>query len=116
MVAAGYDRKLVCDALSIDKTVISRMLAVVEALPDRLIRAIGAAPSAGRDRWLSLAQKAQERPVGDLVPLAVGPDSDARFTTVLSALTSPLPDLPRSPWPAPTVLRWDSPGAAKRKR
>ena len=30
MVAAGYDRKLVCDALSIDKTVISRMLSVIE--------------------------------------------------------------------------------------
>ena len=89
MVAAGYDRKLVCDALSIDKTVISRMLTVVEALPDRLIRAIGAAPSAGRDRWLALAQKAQGRPVEDLVPLAVGPDSDTRFAAVLSALNTP---------------------------
>lgn len=89
MVAAGYDRKLVCDALSIDKTVISRMLTVVEALPDRLIRAIGAAPSAGRDRWLALAQKAQGRPVEDLVALAVGPDSDTRFAAVLSALNNP---------------------------
>ena len=89
MVSAGYDRKLVCDALSIDKTVISRMLTVVEALPDRLIRAIGAAPSAGRDRWLALAQKAQRRPVEALMPLAVGPDSDTRFAAVMSALSSP---------------------------
>ncbi|MFC3167245.1 plasmid partitioning protein RepB [Paracoccus fontiphilus] len=89
MVAAGYDRKLICDALSIDKTVISRMLTVIEALPDDLIRAIGAAPSAGRDRWLALAQKAKGKPVGDLVTLAQGADSDARFAAVLSALSAP---------------------------
>ena len=89
MVAAGYDRKLVCDALSIDKTVISRMLTVVEALPDRLIRAIGAAPSAGRDRWLALAQKAEGRSVDELVLLAAGPDSDTRFAAVLAGLATP---------------------------
>lgn len=89
MVTAGYDRKLICDALSIDKTVISRMLTVIEALPDDLIRAIGAAPSAGRDRWLALAQKAKGKPVRDLVTLAQGADSDARFAAVLSALSAP---------------------------
>lgn len=89
MVAAGYDRKLVCDALSIDKTVISRMLTVVDALPDQLIRAIGAAPSAGRDRWLALAKKAEGRPIDDLVSLAQGPDSDARFAAVLAGLSTP---------------------------
>ncbi|WP_207101088.1 plasmid partitioning protein RepB [Paracoccus shandongensis] len=89
MVAAGYDRKLVCDALSIDKTVISRMLSVIDALPEALIRAIGAAPSAGRDRWLALAQKAEGRAVADLLPLAQGADSDARFAAVLGALSAP---------------------------
>lgn len=89
MVAAGYDRKLVCDALAIDKTVISRMLSVIDALPEALIRAIGAAPSAGRDRWLALAQKAEGRSVEDLVPLAEGADSDARFAAVLGALSAP---------------------------
>lgn len=88
MVAAGYDRKLVCDALSIDKTVISRMLSVIDALPENLIKAIGAAPSAGRDRWLALAKKAEGRPVGDLVSLAKGADSDARFAAVLAALSA----------------------------
>lgn len=91
MVAAGYDRKLVCDALSIDKTVISRMLTVIEALPDPLIKAIGAAPSAGRDRWLSLAQKVKDRPVEDLVSMAQGADSDARFAAVLAGLAAPSP-------------------------
>ena len=89
MVAAGYDRKLVCDALSIDKTVISRMLSVIDALPEKLIRAIGAAPSAGRDRWLALAKKAEGRSVGELVSFAKGTDSDARFAAVLAAINAP---------------------------
>ena len=89
MTAAGYDRKLVCDALSIDKTVISRMLSVTEAVPERLIRAIGAAPSAGRDRWLALAQKVRSRPLAELVAAAQGSDSDTRFAAVFAAVSAP---------------------------
>ena len=88
MVGAGYDRKLVCDALSIDKTVISRMLSVIDALPEPLIKAIGAAPSAGRDRWMALAKRAEGRSVADLVNSAKGSDSDARFAAVLSAISA----------------------------
>lgn len=55
MVAAGYDRKVACDAISIDKTVISRMLSVVERVPVEVIEFIGSAPGIGRDRWLELA-------------------------------------------------------------
>ena len=55
MTTAGYDRKAICEALNVDKTVISRMLGILDALPLDLIRAIGAAPTAGRDRWLELS-------------------------------------------------------------
>lgn len=91
MQQGGYARKVICDALSIDKTVISRMLSIVEALPPGLIRAIGAAPSAGRDRWLALAEMAQGRAPEVLVAAAKGPNSDARFTSVLAALTPEQP-------------------------
>lgn len=87
MARVGYDRKVICDALSIDKTVISRMLTVTDALPEKVIRAIGAAPSAGRDRWLALADKAKGRSAAELVAAAQGPDSDARFVAVLAALS-----------------------------
>lgn len=87
MQAAGYDRKIICDALSIDKTVISRMLMIVDALPNQLIQVIGSAPGAGRDRWLTLVEKAKGKPVDTLIAAAVGPDSDARFLAVLSSLT-----------------------------
>lgn len=57
---AGYDRKVICDALSVDKTLISRMLSVAEKIPVALIEGIGAAPSVGRDRWLGLADLIEE--------------------------------------------------------
>lgn len=91
MVHAGYERKVICDALSIDKTVISRMLTVTDAIPETVIRAIGAAPSAGRDRWLSLADKCAGHPSEALIAAATGADSDARFVAVLASLTASKP-------------------------
>ena len=86
MQQGGFDRKVICDALSIDKTLISRMLSIVDALPEGLIRAIGAAPNAGRDRWLALAEKAKGHSPQDLISAAEGEDSDARFLAVLAKL------------------------------
>lgn len=57
MEQAGYDRKIICDALSVDKTLLSRMLSIAERVPTALIEHIGAAPSVGRDRWLALADQ-----------------------------------------------------------
>lgn len=52
-----YDRRAICDALSIDKTVVSRMLQIVDRIGNDLITMIGAAPAVGRDRWGALASK-----------------------------------------------------------
>lgn len=88
----GFARSVICDALHIDKTVVSRMLSVVDAVPEALIRAIGAAPAAGRDRWLSLAERVRGKDIDTLVATAKGPDSDARFRAVfdLAARSRPL--------------------------
>ena len=83
---AKYDRKVICDALNMDKTLISRMLQIADAVPVRLIEAIGAAPSIGRDRWMALAGRLDGR---DLSGMAVGDSSDARFETVMAAATPP---------------------------
>ncbi len=64
LVAAGLERNIICDALHIDKTVISRMLTVTEAVPLEVIRAIGAAPAIGRDRGTALATQAGRRGCG----------------------------------------------------
>ncbi|MFD2740072.1 plasmid partitioning protein RepB [Sulfitobacter aestuarii] len=86
MQDAGFDRKVICDALHVDKTVVSRMLAVTQQIPHELILAIGAAPSAGRDRWIGLAKRLKERPLTELTAMAQGADSDARFQAVFDAL------------------------------
>lgn len=100
MTRQGYDRKVVCDALMIDKTVLSRMLTVADALPHRLITAIGSAPSIGRDRWLGMAQRVRGADLESAIAAAKGADSDARFEAVSLALT---PTRPPAPVPAQII-------------
>jgi ParB family chromosome partitioning protein len=107
---AGYDRKVICDALSVDKTLASRMLSVAGRLPRSLIEAIGAAPAVGRDRWLALADllEAGQFDVGQshlgqshlgkrdgLVQAAVGESSDERFAALWAHLTQAAPKVAR---------------------
>lgn len=89
---SGYERKVICDALHMDKTLISRMLSVADTVPIALIEAIGAAPSVGRDRWLSLADKLDGR---DMTKDAKGETSDIRFDAVMRSLATPKPPAPR---------------------
>jgi len=88
---AGYDRKIIGDALAMDKTLISRLLNVADSVPVDLIEAIGSAPNIGRDRWLALADKIGD---GDFVKAAVGDTSDARFNAVMLATAPPKPAKP----------------------
>ncbi|MCV6597965.1 MAG: plasmid partitioning protein RepB [Mangrovicoccus sp.] len=92
---AGYDRKVICDALHVDKTQVSRMLSVVDAVSLDLIEAIGAAPSVGRDRWLGLAKLMAETdtPTDEAIGMANFVDaktSDERFTGLVHALSLPM--------------------------
>ncbi|WP_306152063.1 plasmid partitioning protein RepB [Roseovarius sp. MMSF_3281] len=90
-----YDRKTICAALHVDKTVISRMLSVIDRIPIEVIEAIGAAPSVGRDRWLALAERLEESdtPVDEAVALVnlsdTADNSDKRFEGLMKALTLP---------------------------
>jgi ParB family chromosome partitioning protein len=99
----GFERKIICDALHIDKTVISRMLSVADALPLSLITAIGSAPSAGRDRWRLLAdrftaQAKGPKPLEKALVDQPGLTSDQRFEAVLTALAN------KAPKPAPREI------------
>lgn len=90
---AGYDRKAICDALNIDKTLISRMISVAERVPLPIIEAIGAAPGIGRDRWLALADliaATEEDPdtlIGTMALMVAGPGSDQRFESLHAYLS-----------------------------
>mgnify|MGYP003778697223 CR=1 FL=1 len=94
MSEAGYKRKVICDAINIDKTVISRMLNVIDHLPIELIEAIGAAPSVGRDRWSAMAElfgkSGFDGPsaIGVINLTTRGNSSDARFNSLMKALES----------------------------
>lgn len=100
MAKAGYDRKIICDALSIDKTVISRMLTVADSLPQKLILAIGSAPSVGRDRWLAMVKRAHKADLATSLKAARGDSSDIRFEAVYHAL-APV----RAPAAGPRMLK-----------
>ena len=86
---ADYDRKAMCDALSIDKTVVSRMLAIVDRIGADLIHLIGAAPAVGRDRWVQLATLIEAHDLdtttlADVVHVQGGDtDSNDRFEATL---------------------------------
>lgn len=54
LVGRGFERKLVGDALAVQKSELSRLLQVAETVPLRFIYAIGPAPKAGRERWMAL--------------------------------------------------------------
>jgi ParB family transcriptional regulator, chromosome partitioning protein len=93
---AGYDRPTIMTALSVDKTVLSRMISVVNALPANLIAAVGPAPGAGRDRWLDIVQgwsESKATAIDSLLADAAfgGAESDERFTMLHQLLTQPPP-------------------------
>jgi ParB family chromosome partitioning protein len=50
----GQSKETIKSALSIDDTLLSRMLSVAETVPPAVIDAIGAAKTVGRDRWEEL--------------------------------------------------------------
>ena len=96
MEQAGYDRKIIGDTLSMDKTLISRLLSVAERVPFEVIHVIGAAPSIGRDRWLALADaieagghKAEE--LVTQINEANAKTSDERFEVALRCARGPRP-------------------------
>ncbi|WP_282154052.1 plasmid partitioning protein RepB [Ruegeria atlantica] len=95
----GYERKVICDALHVDKTLISRMLSVSDRIPEPVIQAIGAAPSVGRDRWLKLADLLPQDQMQSAINAAQGDTSDDRFEAVLTALTPHKPPAPRTDVP-----------------
>ncbi|SMX45193.1 plasmid partitioning protein RepB [Octadecabacter ascidiaceicola] len=103
MQAADYDRKAICDALNVDKTLISRMLSVADRIPIDVIEAIGAAPSIGRDRWLQFAANYEtitvpaEDMVGEINIGATGNASEDRFNAAWDAVNSDTAPKPKQP-------------------
>ena len=90
----GFGRDTIMAALTIDKTALSKLIAVPAKLPRELILAIGAAPKIGRDRWLQLvdlmAGKRATEMTGHIIttPRFLSSASDERFEIVFRELSS----------------------------
>lgn len=78
-----FSREIVIAAMSIDKSNLSKMLLLVDALPPELIDAIGAAPGVGRPSWQYLAE---------LVEKAASPADAIKFATSTEVQTLPSAD------------------------
>ena len=55
----GYGKDTIKEALTIDDTLLSRMLSVAELIPEAVLEAMGAAKGIGRDRWEELKKYVQ---------------------------------------------------------
>lgn len=94
LVSLGHSKDIAKAALSIDDTLLSRMLSITEVIPTKVIDAIGAARAVGRDRWEELKKlfnspRNVERASGfiELDDFAVA-DSTGRFNLLLAHLKS----------------------------
>ncbi len=92
-----FERSVIMQALSADKSDLSRYIAVAKSIPENIASAIGPAPKVGRARWIALsealatsaAKKAAEKAAAE--PSFSSLDSDSRFARVLSAATKKPP-------------------------
>jgi len=88
---SGYARETIMAALSVDKTGLSRLISSAVKIPRDVIEAIGAAPRAGRDRWIELAARLESAvALGEARALIADKgfaekSSDERFDLVLGA-------------------------------
>jgi ParB family chromosome partitioning protein len=94
----GFDRATLHGALGVQSAEMTRLLAVAAAVPLDLVRRIGAAPRAGRLRWLALARELERPGVAEsLAALLDQPDvrklpTDRRFAAVIDAVRAAQPD------------------------
>ncbi|TDK32308.1 plasmid partitioning protein RepB [Rhizobium deserti] len=93
LASHGFDRKVIGDALAVQKSELSRLFAVVESIPDEFIRLIGPAPKVGRDRWMKLGELLQTAPAQQAAKEEVhyqrfqAADSDGRFQLLFDRLS-----------------------------
>lgn len=108
--AHGFARNVIMQALSTDKTELSKLLSVAKAVPSSIVKAVGSAPAAGRRRWMEIADKIADAKVLENVletiekPGFATLGSDERFALVLTEATS-------KPRAVPAVSVWKPEGA-----
>jgi ParB family chromosome partitioning protein len=119
---SGYDRETIMAALSVDKTVVSRMISVASQIPMPIIEAIGAAPGTGRDRWLEFASALKIETETSRLVESFGWEasraltSDQRFDLALTLLSDPTTPSPLPPRRGRRISNgqfWSSPNGVR---
>jgi ParB family chromosome partitioning protein len=85
----GYDRRVIMEALSTEKTTLSTMISVIERIPAEALDKIGPARATGRPRWVELAEMFRATPSPDGLDTLLASEafaaseSDDRFCQVV---------------------------------
>lgn len=88
----GFERAVIMTSLGVDKTVLSRLLALTKSISRELITAIGPAPKTGRPRWIAFADRLTALPNKALINSTMqsaefkAADSDQRFALLFDAM------------------------------
>lgn len=88
----GYSRGEVCQALAVSKATLSQLERITRLVPENVGNRIGAAPRAGRPKWMSLAtafeggRLVEARALEIIVACGEGGTSDERLDAILSEL------------------------------
>lgn len=92
LAASGMTKDTIKAALTIDDTLLSRMLSVAENIPEALLDAVGSAKGVGRDRWEEAKKLVLDPHRAEVAVEFVGGDlfkslpQEARFNALLEQL------------------------------
>lgn len=90
LLQSGMSKDVIKTALTIDDTLLSRMLSVAEVVPDQVLEALGAAKGVGRDRWEELKKTVLNPAVSavalEIISTSEFKASDDKFSFLLTAL------------------------------
>ncbi|MBD9624536.1 plasmid partitioning protein RepB [Ensifer sp. ENS06] len=100
----GFHRKVIGEALAVQKSELSRLLQVAEGVPPAIARAIGPAPKVGRERWMAFGALLEDMVTVELAQEEcrsrrfLEAESDQRFQIVFARLSrKPKPDAAAKP-------------------
>ncbi|MDG4674785.1 plasmid partitioning protein RepB [Shinella sp. 838] len=111
LISKGMSKDVVKAALTVDDTLLSRMLSVAETVPDPIFDAVGAAKGVGRDRWEELKKLVQIADKRERAVHFVGSDTfqqapeEDRFNLLLADLNNV--KKPKRIAPSPSVREFN---------
>jgi ParB family chromosome partitioning protein len=107
MEKSGIERTAIMAALNVEKTQLSRLLAIARTVPQAVVQLIGSAPKTGRPRWAALIELLEKKSYAALIkrlaadPDFISADSDNRFARFYAALAGGTEQAAFQPWQSP---------------